>query len=103
MERLTKRELPESPWRVEPAAVERTEFGYSGTAIERLAKFEDILEAVLEEQGRLGPKLEQMRIDGKTHSYQFKEMMGKKLMNAHLLALFKTHGIMDWERGLRFL
>ena len=51
--------------------------------------------AVLEEQGRLGPKLEQMRIDGKTHSYQFKEMMGKKLMNAHLLALFKTHGIMD--------
>ncbi len=74
--------------------MERTEFGYSGTAIERLAKFEDILEAVLEEQGRLGPKLEQMRIDGKTHSYQFKEMVGEA-MNAHLLALFKTHGIMD--------
>ena len=39
MERVTKRELPESPWRVEPAAVERTEFGYSGTAIERLANW----------------------------------------------------------------
>ena len=77
MERLTKRENPDNSWWVESTAVERTEFGYSGTAIERLAKFEDILEAVLEEQGRLGPKLEQMRIDGKTHSYQFKEMMGK--------------------------
>lgn len=95
MERLTKRGTPDSPWWVEPTAVEKGECGCSGVAIERLAKFEDVLEAVLEEQERLGPKLEQMRIEGKTHSYQFKEMMGKKMMNAHLLTLFKIHGITD--------
>ncbi len=94
MERLSKQKTPDSPWFVENGAAAQTEQGYVGPAIDRLAKFEDIYEEILAEQEQMSPKLERMRIDGKTHSYQFKEMMGKKLMNAHLLTLFKSHGLL---------
>ena len=80
-------------WVVDPAAIRQEKAGFSGEAVDRLAKFEDVYEAILAQQERLNPKLEQMRLEGKNRTYQFKELTGKKLMNAHLLTLFKNHGL----------
>ncbi len=62
-------------------------------ALTKLSKFEDLYEDLEEKQQKISEELEILRNEGKTKSVKFKELMGKKLMNTHVLTLFKSYGI----------
>lgn len=56
--------------------------------LERLGKFEDLWAYVTTDQAALPRQLETLRTAGKKKSYQFRELMGRKLNNVYVLSLF---------------
>lgn len=62
-------------------------------AIDALAKFEDLYEYAIECETTIPQELEELRADGKTKSYKFREAMGRKLTNTAFLNLFERFGI----------
>ena len=66
---------------------------YITDALERLGKFEDMVLELEEAQERLSAQLAVLRGQGKTKSYQFRELMGKKLVNTSMLSLLETYGL----------
>lgn len=65
--------------------------GYSGDAINKLAKFEDIYDDIIANQSEISKELEKLRNEGKTHSVKFKELLVKKLTNSNILSIFETY------------
>ena len=59
----------------------------------RLGRFEDLWEHVVMDQASLPGQLEELRAAGKTKSYQFRELMGRKLNNAYVMSLFQDFGL----------
>lgn len=53
---------------------------------EKLKRLEAAVERLRARQEELSEKLEQLRLDGRKNSYQFRELMGEKLNNATVLA-----------------
>jgi hypothetical protein len=90
-QRLTERR--EGKAFINTEILQREETGFTGEAAERLAAFEDVYEHLLQSQETLSAKLEELRSEGKTRSHQFKEAMGKKLMNTMILSLLESRGI----------
>lgn len=75
MERYTQRR--EETWvLVEGAELSR--------ALERLGRCEDLLSDLEREQTELSQKLEELRVQGKNRTVQFKELMARKLVNQQL-------------------
>ena len=75
MERYTQRR--EETWvLVEGAELSR--------ALERLGRCEDLLSDLEREQTELSQKLEELRVQGKNKTVQFKELMARKLVNQQL-------------------
>ena len=72
-----------------------TESGYFGQPVERLALLENMIETLTAEQEALAVKMEQMRLDGKTKNYRFKELSAQKLLNSQVLSTLKKYGLMD--------
>ena len=62
-------------------------------ALEKLAMLENLYEELLKNQQTLSAELEQLRLQGKKNSYQFRERMGKKLQNSDAISLLKAHGL----------
>ena len=91
MQRLTKQ--IENRFYLPVEYLQQDEQGYSGKAIEKLAALENLHEKLLLEQSEFSTKLEQLRQEGKKNSVQFRELMGKKLMNSHVLTLFELYGL----------
>jgi hypothetical protein len=73
--------------------VERSEGGYSGAAIERLARFENAYEELERLSETILQEIEELKIRDRTHSVIFKEKLGMKVMNANTLNMFKAEGI----------
>jgi len=67
--------------------------GYSGEAINKLAKFENMCDDLAANQNEISKKLEALRDEGKTNLYKFKELMAQKLTNSNMLILLKTYGL----------
>ena len=65
--------------------------GYSGEAINRLARFENFYDDLVASQNKISEEMEKLRNEGKTKSVRFRELMGKKLTNSNILILFKTY------------
>lgn len=63
-------------------------------AAERLALFEDVCDAVTAEHAALGTELDRLRATGKEKSYQFREKMGRKLVDAQVLSLLRVRGLL---------
>ena len=94
MKRLTKESDSDSgAFVVHADLIEKCADGYGGKAIDKLAVFENVLDGLAEEQGKIAERLEALRSEGKTNSVKFKELLGQKLLNANTLALFEVHGI----------
>ena len=66
----------------------------AGEAAERLALFEDVCDAVTAEYDALGTELDRLRAAGKEKSYQFREKMGRKLVDARVLSLLRVRGLL---------
>jgi len=67
--------------------------GYSGEAINKLAKFENIYDDLVANQLEISKELERLRNEGKTHSIKFRELFAKKLTNSNVIIVFKTYGL----------
>lgn len=83
MERLTRR--TEHGWQVEEGRLEQ--------ALERLARFEDVFQSLVEEQEQLAAQMEPLKAAGRQKSARFRELLGKKLVNQQLLIRLEFAGI----------
>ncbi len=92
MERLTRKN-DEGSYVTGAAQISAEGEEWGGPAIRRLATFEELYEELLAEQERIGERLEQLRQADKKNSVQFKELLGKKLMNTNTISLFKAYGL----------
>jgi hypothetical protein len=92
MERLT-RMLNNEFYIVDDDKVNCDDNGYSGEAISRLARFENVYDDLVASQNKISEELEKLRNEGKTKSVRFKELMVKKMTNSNIIILFKTYGL----------
>jgi len=65
--------------------------GYSGNAIIKLAKFESFYDDLIAEQNQISKQLEELRLEGKTHSVKFKQLLANKMTNTNILILLKKY------------
>lgn len=94
MDRLTKTH-DNGIYIVEDAKVQHRENGYSGDAISKLAKFENICDDLISRQGEISKELEKLRSEDKIHSVKFKQLLTNKLMNNNIIILLRSYGVMD--------
>lgn len=90
MERYTKKQ---DQGYVVSEGIEPAEGGYQGAAIQRLAAYESFHQDVLQGYRQLAAELEKLRTEGKTKSARFRELMGKKLMSAHVINLLRLYDL----------
>lgn len=93
MTRLTKELDIKGVYFIDNKMADHNNNGYTGEAINKLAKFENIFEDLLSSQVKISEELEILRNQGKTNSLKFKELMVKKLTNNNVLILFKSYGL----------
>lgn len=67
--------------------------GYSGDAINKLAKFENFYDDLISKQNEISKELEKLRVEGKTHSVKFKQLLANKMTNNNIMILLKTYGL----------
>ena len=75
-----------------PGAVIEYDGAYTGPAIEKLGRFETLMDGLLHHQLELTEELEQLRRQGKERSVRFREAFGKKMIYSQLFALLQLHG-----------
>jgi hypothetical protein len=93
MARLTRSSVKDRLYFVDDDQITHHAEGYSGHAIHKLAKFENIYEDMEANQIKISIELENLRSQGQTHSVKFKELMIKKLTNVNILILFRANGL----------
>ncbi len=93
MERLTRMLGNNNFYIIDDLTLNHDVNGYTGNAIIRLAKFENIYEDLIASQSQIPKELEKLRNEGKTKTVRFKELMVKKMTNANIINLFKTYGL----------
>lgn len=67
--------------------------GYSGDAINKLAKFENIYDDLIANQREISKELEKLRLEGKMNSVKFKQLLANKMTNNNIIILCKTYGL----------
>lgn len=95
MKRLTKQGELSGHYVVDAGAICRTDGGYTGKAIDRLAALENLYEELEASIPQLSQKLEALRAQGKTNSCRFRETMGQKLLNNQVLSVLRASGAME--------
>ena len=93
MKRLTAK-TPEG-WVIPREELVPLDGGMGGPAARRLAAFEEMAQRLLNQQGELSARLEGLRREGKTKTDQFRELMGKKLMNTQMLSFLQAYGLLE--------
>jgi hypothetical protein len=93
MDRLTKALESNNFYVVDDTKVQHDVNGYFGDAISKLAKFENIHDDLLSKQSEISKELEKLRLEGKTHSAKFKQLLANKITNNTIIILFKTYGL----------
>lgn len=87
MERLTKK-ISNSYYVDE---IKKDHNGYYGEAITKLAQLENMVETLEKRQLELSKELEQLRLESKKKSYQFREAMSEKLLNTRTLTFIDRY------------
>jgi hypothetical protein len=93
MERLTKLMGNNDSYIAEDITVNHDCNGYTGEAITKLAKFENIYEDLIASQREISKQLEKLRNEEKTKTVRFRELMFKKMTNVTIIELFKSYGL----------
>ena len=92
MNRLTRVLENNNFYLVDNTKIQHDVNGYSGDAISKLAKFENIYDDLVSKQIEISKELEKLRSEGKTHSAKFKQLFVNKLTNNNIIILLKTCG-----------
>ena len=61
---------------------------------ERLEKFEGVLSELIREYNRIPEEMERLRNAGKEKSVRYRELMGRRLTYASMIALCERHGLL---------
>ncbi|AHF11461.1 MULTISPECIES: hypothetical protein [Dehalobacter] len=93
MERLTKALESNGLFIVDDFQIQHDANGYSGEAINKLAKFENFYDDLIFKQSEISMGLEKLRFEGKTNSVKFKQLLTNKMTNHTILILLKTYGL----------
>lgn len=91
MERLTRKKGCE--FLVSKEDIICLENEYSGLAIERLGKFEDIQVELIELRRKIEDEMDRLREMKKTKSCRFQELFAQKVVNDRLLTIFEFKGL----------
>ena len=75
-------------------SVEMADGAVQGTAIERLAQYEDLCEELLAKQSKIAQQMEELRMQGREKSVKFRELFAQKLTNASFLSLLQAKGLL---------
>jgi hypothetical protein len=73
--------------------INRDENGYSGEAIELLAKFENYYEDLVSRQEAIIKEMDKLKAENKTNTVKFKQLFANKLNNSANLLILKQFGI----------
>jgi hypothetical protein len=92
MNRITK-VMDNTFYVVDDTKLQHDKNGYFGDAISKLAKFENIYDDLLSKQIEISKELEKLRVEGKTHTVKFKQLLSNKLTNNNILILFGAYGL----------
>ncbi len=93
MARLTRQREDGAGYVVDEAYITHDAGGYSGEAIERLARFENAHADLLARQERIQRELDRLRDEGKQKTVRFRELLGQKMINNTLIELLEQHGV----------
>jgi len=66
--------------------------GYSGDAVEKLAKFEDMYDELVSKQIEITEEMETLRQDGKMHTARFKQLLDRRIANNTIIIIFESCG-----------
>ena len=91
MNRLTRALDGTDFYVVDDNKVQHDANGYSGEAISKLAKLENIYDNLISKQNEISKELEKLRSEGKTHSVKFKQLLVNKMTNKDIIILFQTY------------
>jgi hypothetical protein len=91
MERITR--AAGGVYTVSEESVRKCSEGWAGDAVEKLAKFENMLEKLLKERDDTAAELESLRKEGREKSVTFKQLLARKLLNGNILVMLESHGI----------
>lgn len=94
MQRMTQKVEGQRLYIIENQYISTVDGGFTGEAVIRLAKFENLWEELLSLQAGISTELEKLHCEGKIHTVRFRELMIKKLTNSNILDLFLIHGMM---------
>ncbi len=92
MERLTRKSIIDGKMYISENNLTQQLEGYSGEAIELLARFEDFYYDLLADNEKISVELEKLRNQDKTKSVTFKELFTKKLINNRFLIHLNNYG-----------
>ncbi len=90
MERLT-RKSDSNVYVVDDAMITHDESGYSGDAITKLAKLEDMYDKLISKEKAITEEMEKLRIDGKMHTDRFRHLEGVKITTNTMKMLFDAY------------
>ncbi|MDD4403011.1 MAG: hypothetical protein PHI24_14485 [Desulfitobacteriaceae bacterium] len=93
MDRITQPLDKQGSYIVDLTQVSPDPGGCTGEAINRLGRFEDFYEHLLESQREIPKELQKLRNEGKEKTVTYKELMVKKLNTNHILTLLKRYGL----------
>ncbi len=84
MERMTKRQ---------DGSVQLNDGYEQAGALERLADYEDMLEALLAERHEIEKTLERLKAGGKSATVTYRQLLANKLMVMNLISRFEIYGM----------
>ena len=90
MERLT-RKLDNNVYVVDDARIKHDENGYSGDAIYKLARLEDMYDKLISREKEITEEMEALRIDGRMHTDRYRHLEGVKITNNTMKMLFDAY------------
>ena len=79
MNRLTRALDSNNFYVVDDTKVQHDVNRFSGDAISKLAKFENVYDDLISKQSEISKELEKLRFEDKTHSVKFKQLLANKL------------------------
>jgi hypothetical protein len=93
MERFTLKMAGTDCYLVEESQIQHNDYGYSGDAVNRLAKYENFYTDLIVKQSEISQVLAKLRAEGKTNTVKFKQLLATKLANQNILILLKAYGL----------
>ena len=62
---------------------------------EREERFERMLQEIQAEYAAIERKMSVLRVEGKTKTVTFRQLMGNKLMYQSMLSMYREHGLIE--------